>query len=436
MQKLISLLFALLLTAGILVLPASAAPSATLTGPSTVRAGDTITLTLSVNGSGILGAGGEIAFDSTALELKSTKQVIASPWMVEFNGMNFVAYDNNQENPINKKTSLLSLTFRVKSGVNTGTRVTVSVKNGITSDGSADISLGSISYSTTIAPPMSSENALQNLTVSNATISPAFSATVTSYTAEVPFEVSKLEIKATAKDGKASVSIDAPTLKPNATTRVTVTVTAENGSKKEYVISVKRAQDPNYVPSGENTLASLQVEGFLLSPVFRTDLTQYLIWLPYEVERVTVTGTATSALASVRVEGGDSLTAGEDTPIRVICSAENGEEKVYTVIAKRAAAHDGEETPSETTAPVTDEPTTPTEPATSNDPTSNPADTDGEPNTVPSTGPQQSQSEPSATTPQEETEQPDGLPLWAVILSGSLGLAAGLTIGFFAKRNR
>ena len=39
--------------------------------------------------------------------------------------------------------------------------------------------------------------------------------------------------------------------------------------------------------------------------------------------------------------GGDNLAAGQDNPVKVVCTAENGDKKEYTVIVKRAAAHDG-----------------------------------------------------------------------------------------------
>ena len=61
------------------------------------------------------------------------------------------------------------------------------------------------------------------------------------------------------------------------------------------------------------------------------------MWLPYEVENITVAGTATDSKASVAVEGGSNLVAGEDNAISVICTAESGTKKTYTVIAKRAA---------------------------------------------------------------------------------------------------
>lgn len=413
MKRIVTAVITLLILSLLAVPVFAASASASLTGPGTVRAGDTITLTFNLNGSGLLGASGALSYDSSQVEFKGTKQVIAAPWMVEFNGNNFVAYDNNQTNPINRNSALFTATFTVKSNVAVGTKITISCTGVTASDGGADANVGTITYSATIAAPMSTDNSLKSLTVDNAAISPAFDPNTTSYTAEVPFEVSKLELSGVANDDKAKVSIDSPALEANGTTNVTITVTAENGSTKTYTIAVKRAQDPNYVPSGNNDLAGITVDGFLLSPVFSTENTKYIVWLPYETESIAVSGSAVDSLASVTVEGGSDLKAGADNEVKVICTAENGEQKVYTVIAKRAPAH-------EATAQ-------PTEPAPTEPNVTGPAQTDP------------SQTEPAATEPGKPAETQPGkptlgelaktsVPIWVTILAAVLSALIGATV--------
>ncbi len=414
MKRIISVVLILLLLTAALSLGAWAAgSSASLVGPATVRAGDTITLTFKVSGVNVFGASGTLQYDPDQLQLVGSKPLVSSPWLVEFNDNNFLAYDNNLDTPINSARDLFSVSFKVRS-VDAGTQITVSYKDVKTSDGTADTDLGTVSYSVTVAPPLSTNNKLSQLTVSNATISPAFSPDITSYTAKVPFEVSKLEINAKAEDGKASVAVSSPSLVPNGTTNVTITVTAESGVKRTYTIAVSREQDPNYVASGNNDLSGIQVEGFLLSPVFDPATTGYLIWLPYEVDSVTVTGTAADSKASVRVEGGQGLLAGQDNVVKVICTAENGQEKVYTVIAKRAAAHDGS----------VDIPTVPpTEPPT--EPPTQPPTTQPAPTTAPSTAP--STTQPPVAGPEEPAS---GVEAWVVVLVSVLSLLGGGAAGY------
>lgn len=402
MKRILAVVTALLLCSCILSVTVFAAGvSASLSGPGTVRAGDTITVTFSLSGSGLYGASGKMSYDSSRLTLKSTSQQIASPWVVEFSGSNFVAYDNDLSNPINSSAALFSATFTVNSNVAAGSTIQVSCTGVTASDGSADSNIGTVSYSKTVSAPLSADNKLKSLTVKNAVISPAFSANTTSYTAEVPYSVSKLDISAVANHSGAKVSVSNPSLTANATTKITVTVTAENGSTKTYTIAVKRAQDPNYVPSNNNSLASITVEGFLLSPVFAADNTQYVIWLPYETEAVNVAAAAADSKASVQILGGENLLPGADNEIQVICTAEDGSQKAYLVIAKRAAAH-GE--PVEETTEATEPETT--EPALT------------EPTVTGAT-------EPVGT----KEENPWNNRLWVAVLSGVLCLAAGMGIG-------
>lgn len=422
MKKSMIALIVLALCASLFWVCASAANvSASLTGPTTVRAGDTITISFKLNGNNSSAFSGTLSYDSSLLELKGTPTVKISSWMIEFSDNTFVCYDNNLSTPIQGNTTVFTMSFKVSDKVATGTKITISCKDLLVTDGQADSKINDISYSVTIAPPMSKDNDLKSLTVSNATITPQFSADVTSYSASVPFDVSKLDVKAVAKDSKANVTVDSPELKAGGTTYVTITVKAENGDKKVYSICVTREQDPNYVPSGNNDLASITVDGFLLSPGFSADVFDYVIWLPYETESVTVSGIAADSLGSVQVVGGQDLKPGEDNVIQVICIAENGEQKIYTIVAKRAAAHGSEPTIPEPTDPV--EPTDPSEPSVPVDPS--------EPSIPKETEPQGTEPVPGGD--QKPTE---GIPLLLVLMISCVCMAVGLGVGFVIGRKR
>ena len=421
MKKLICIVLALILCVGALAVSAFAAEAtATLTGPDTVRAGDTITLTFKLTGKGIYGVAGTLDFDSAQLELKSTECSMKKDWVLELNGNTFLVYDNNMETPIDGTVSVFTAKFKVKDNLAVGAKLNISYTNIKASAGSSDIHVSSVKYTATIAAPKSKDNSLSSLKVGNATLNPAFDTSVTKYTAEVPFSVEQLNVTATAKDSKAKVTVNSPKLKPGAVTDVTVTVTAENGDQKIYTISVKREQDPNYVPSGENDLSGITVDGFLLSPKFDAAVTQYVIWLPYEVESVSVSATASSQLATVKIIGGDALVAGQDNEIQVICIAENGDQKVYTVVAKRAAAHG--DTPVDPTVPSDpSEPTEPSEPSQPSQPSQ-------------PTQPQQP-TDPSIPGGSQQTQLPDGaMKPWMLIAAASLCLALGLAVGLLIGR--
>ena len=374
---------------------AMAAGSASVKGPGTVRAGDSITVTFSAGG-GISGGSGTVSFDKSQLKLKKYTSSLSGSWKIDFNGNKFVFYDDDLSSPIKGSKAIFKATFTVNKDLKPGEKISVAVKNIQVTNGKKDTSLGTKTYSKTIAKPLSGNCKLASLTVSNATISPKFSAGTTSYTASVPFTTSSLKVSAKADDKDAKVTVKNTKLAAGDTTTVSITVKAANGTTKTYTIKTKRAQDPDYKPSNNAALKELSVKSFQLSPAFSEDTKQYYVWLPYEVEKITLKAAADSGKATVKIGEATDLTPGKGTDIPVAVTAEDGTKVVYTVTAVRAPA------PADTEAflnPQAAEPTTePTvEPTT--EPTTEPT---AEPTTEPTVAPT---TEP-ATDPTAEPTQP------------------------------
>ena len=456
MKRIITITLLLVIVLSAMNISVFAAPAtATMTGPDTVRAGETITITFNMNGTGLFGMEGTLSYDTSKLTLSGTpKNVIGGNWKVEFNDNNFLAYDDALSNPVNKNTKIFSVNFKVASDLTPGTEIAVSMTKTALSDGSTETNVGTVSYTATIAPPKSTDNTLKTLTVSNADISPAFSPDVTEYTTEVPFSVSNLAVSATANDTKATVTVKNSTLVANATTKITITVKAEDGSTKIYTISAKRAQDPNYVPSSNNNASNIKVDGFLLSPAFSTEVTSYVVWLPYETESITLSGSAADKNASIEVVGGTNLEAGKDNVVKVICTAEDGTTKEYTVIAKRAAAHGSDPVipdPSDPTEPSEpsepSQPTEPSEPTEPSQPTEPSEPTEPSQPTEPSepTEPSQpsddpTQPSPPATDPTEPSSGDNtpapGVPVIVLVIVAVICLGAGLGVGIIIGKKK
>ena len=352
MKKYISvfILSAFLFVAGFPMTFYASSAKASFIGPGTVRAGDTITVSFQLNGNGVYGLSGTLSYDESQVTLSKVEAKIASPWVVEFADNDFVIYDNNLSTPINGNITLFTATFTVKN-LPSGTTVNISCVNVMASDTIADIKIGEVTYTATIAEPLSGNNDLKSLTIGNTTITPSFSAGVTNYAVSVPYEISKLDITAVAADEKAKVEVTSPNLAVNDITKVTIKVTAENGAIKTYIISVKRAQDPNYTPSDNNKLSEITIDGFMISPRFSKDVEEYVVWLPYEIDTIKVRGVSEDNRASVEVVGGTELLAGEDNIVKVICIAENGDKREYTIIAKRATEHGMQTTPPDGSEP-------------------------------------------------------------------------------------
>lgn len=147
----------------------------------------------------------------------------------------------------------------------TGSQSTsVSIKSPASSSGSSSSSSSnnsSSSTTTTVQEPevkKSSEKNLSSLSVSEGTLSPKFSAGTTTYKVDLTNEVKKLTISAKAKDSKARVSGTGEKELKIGENNFTVTVTAEDGSKKTYTISVYVTEKPTqFVKLGDQSLGIL-----------------------------------------------------------------------------------------------------------------------------------------------------------------------------------
>lgn len=369
MKKNVVFFLVALLLVTLLAVPAMAAGSCYMAGPDVVRAGDTVTVTFYAGG-GIYGGSGSVSFDSSLLTLQGYTPKLGGNWAVEFSGNSFVFYDNSMSTPLNGTAAIFSATFQVGAQVAPGTSLSISANNVVLSDGQSDQAMGSAGWSKTVAAPLNDNANLESLTVAGYDLYPDFNPNVVNYNFSVPYETTKLSVSAKTQDPNAKVSVTGVTLAENATNKVVVTVTAENGATKEYVILVWRPQDPNYEPSGVNTLAELSVENFLISPAFAPEKMDYAVFLPNEVESIQVSAKPTDGKAKVELPAIENIPVGKST-YEIVVTAENEDVRIYTITTFRAEPFLGPnavpEEPTEpaeepTTAPTTEPTEAPTEP--------------------------------------------------------------------------
>ena len=317
---------------------ALAAPSASLSGDSSIQAGSDVTLTLKVSGSNVMGVEATLNYDSSVLEYRSYSGKL-SGWDVVPNGTKFVMYGVG--NPINSSASVVSVTFRVKSGLDVGTALSASFSDITVSDGNSDNSVASASWSGKVGAAPSNNCAISSLTCSNATLSPEFSSSNTAYTATVPYDVTELKLDWRTADSGARVSVSGNSLVVGENT-VTVTCTAPSGAQKYYVITVTRKQDPNYKPSDVALLADLKLDAAPLSPAFSGAVTDYVAYVPFETKSATLTGIAKDEKALQVTEDTRQLINEGETVMSVTCTAEDGvTKKTYTVHVYRMPKYEG-----------------------------------------------------------------------------------------------
>ena len=312
------------------LLPVTAeAAGASFSGSGSVRAGDSVTVTFSVSGSNIEGITAELHYDSSALTLTGTRQLIGDRWSVEMNGGKLMIYDIRQENPINGSSAVLAVTFQVKSGVAAGTKVSATITDIVTSDGNSDQNLNDASWSASVASPPSGNANLSGLSCGSYALSPSFSAGTTEYSVTVPYDVSRLPLDYSAADGGANVSVSGNQLSVGVNT-VVLTVTAANGATRRYTISVTRQPDPTATLSSDADLADLTPSEGKLTPAFAPNITEYAVYVPYETTKLSLSATAKDSKALGVTQPDAALKQG-DNVLTVTCTAEDGTTRDYTV---------------------------------------------------------------------------------------------------------
>ena len=173
----LSLVTACLLVLAILPQRAEAA-GASLSGSSSVQAGNSVTLTLSVD-SKILGLTADLNCGDGLTFTNYSCSV--SGWSILVNPNHFSVYGTNSASG-----GIITVTLKVSSSVQGGAALSASFSNIVASDGETDIDVGTASWTGSVAAAPSGDCTLSAIMCGNATLSPAFSSGTTEMTGAAP----------------------------------------------------------------------------------------------------------------------------------------------------------------------------------------------------------------------------------------------------------
>ena len=177
----------------------------------------------------------------------------------------------------------------------------------------------------------SNDATLKSLSVEGYTITPTFASGTLAYTLTVPSTVSSVNILAQATNAGATVTGTGTKNLSIGSNTATVKVTPEDGTAKEYVITITRKNN-------DATLKSLSLSGITLSPTFASGTTAYTATVPYTTTSTTVSAAANDSKGAVEGTGTKNLAVGTNT-ITVTGKAEDRNiTKAYTVTVTRQAA--------------------------------------------------------------------------------------------------
>ena len=237
----------------------------------------------------------------------------------------------------------------ISEGANTIT-ITVTASNG---------RISGRTYTVRVRQTLSSDNTLRNLTMSNPSLTPfpfplPFRSSITHYTVTVAHNVASTTITAEANHAEASVSIspqDADTeteghqvALTESYNRITITVTAADGSIKNYTLDVWVEDD-----TSDNTLGSLTLNNATLFPGFHSNTTNYTANVGQASAVTTVTARANHSMArmvilpadaDVRTDGHQVALTEGDNSIFIVVIAPNGNPRTYAITVHRTFSGD------------------------------------------------------------------------------------------------
>lgn len=207
---------------------------------------------------------------------------------------------------------------------------------------SAEITIGTTKPSTTSSTtsqqtttatttPKSNNANLKTLVVKTSDnsiieLTPSFSASVTEYNATVPSNVKTINIETTMEDSKASVILSknaTEELIPGENNKITITVTAEDGTKRAYVLNIKRE-----ALTADATLRSLIIKESKKFKLIKDKYT-YNVKVDNNVKQLTLDIETTDDTAIYEIEGNEDLKDG--SAVKITVTAQDGTKKVYTL---------------------------------------------------------------------------------------------------------
>ena len=187
-------------------------------------------------------------------------------------------------------------------------------------------------YTVVVTKKKDSNANLQSLTINNGELVPPFDKDTTSYTVEVENYVDSITLNGIAESEKATVSGNQTYDLVEGTNKLSVTVTAEDGTIKTYFVNVTRKENELQQTLLEN-LTVLEGE---LNPKFNPNTFNYVVNIPNEYESATINYVKHNEDATVDIYGNDNLEVGHN--IIIVKVSYNGEGTTYTIDAIRQEA--------------------------------------------------------------------------------------------------
>ena len=356
MKKIFAIILCVMLIVPFACISVFAASEIDISCDASVMAGDnfTVTATVDTNGYDVIGADFYIEFDSSQLSYVSSKCLV-SGWeyseSVKSDGKVYFLC-NYTGKAIEGDTKIMQITLKADADLAKGESVKITISSPrVTTESFEEFEARKQSCYVTL-DRKSSVCTLSSLSVDGLTLDPAFSPSVTEYKVSFEYRTDPLTINASVTDSKSKVKIYGNESFKEGDNKIRLTVTAEDGTTKDYIITATMGKKP-YVPSSDCYISNVELSTGNLDVDFYHRTYTYTVYVEHDTEQITLTPTPRDDKATC--EGKTVELDGDEVSVKLVCTAEDGSEKTYTFNIVKIP----KQTEGETTAePETEEPDT------------------------------------------------------------------------------
>ena len=249
-------------------------------------------------------------------------------------GVTFAPNTTNYTINVTKKSSI-NISVEKSSTVSvagTGTKNLTCGVNNIDIISTSEDKTNKTTYKLVINRTCDSDTTLKNIVISSGKLNPSYVASTRSYNVDVTKDIDKITISAVKNNDTQKVTgvVKDYALKFGEN-KFIITVVAENGSSKDYVITVNR-QDTR---STNNNLKSLEIEEGKLNKEFKSDVLEYQMKVLYDVTKLNIKYETEEEHAKVVILGDVSKLKEGENNITLKVTSEKGDVKEYKIIVTR-----------------------------------------------------------------------------------------------------
>lgn len=172
-----------------------------------------------------------------------------------------------------------------------------------------------------------SDSSLKNIKLSSGKLK--FNKDTLEYKVTVEYNIDKMQVEATPNSEKAKVTINGNDNLSVGDNVFKINVEAENGKVTIYTINVVRKEQGEKI-SNNNSIKSITIKNHSID--FKSNVYKYTV--KANEKELDLTITLDDENATYKISGNENLKNGSEIKIKV--TAENGEEKTYTLVIKKS----------------------------------------------------------------------------------------------------